>query len=164
MNTFKMNYAIGIVTLSVLAVVALPTTVHAESYKCKGADGKIEYSDRACDTSKESLSKPKVDAVSGPASVPMKQVETLVADYEPGLCERERIASELDAALRSGDLKATPGRWKLRQERLVELNDKQIEFQDKARKITKGMPTDSPELMAVRNFQRKLKTCGVLKK
>lgn len=162
MSNVKHINIIGFCTLAIC--FALPSTLRAENFKCKGADGKIEYSDRACDTSKESLTKPKSGAVSTPTSEPMKQLETLLADYEPRLCERERLASEIDVAQRNGELKATPGRYALRQERLNLLNDTQIEFQDKARKITKGMVTDSPEMMSVRNFQRKLKGCGVLKK
>jgi hypothetical protein len=164
MNNLRLNYLNTIVYCAVAICFALPSTARAESYKCKGADGKIEYSDRACDTSKESLTKAKSGAVSTPTSEPMKQLETLLADYEPRLCERERLASEIDVAQRSGDLKATPGRYALRLERLNLLNDTQIEFQEKARKITKGMVTDSPEMMSVRNFQRKLKSCGILKK
>ena len=94
----------------------------------------------------------------------MRRLETLFADYEPRLCERERLASEIDMAQRSGELKHADARWKLRQERLSALNDNLIEFQDKAGKVTKGSASDSPEMMSVRNFQRKLKSCGVLKK
>ena len=155
---------IGLFALATL--LAMQTGAMAENYKCKGSDGRIEYSDRPCDTSKESLSQPRAGAgvVSTPALAPMKRLETLFADYEMRLCERERLASEIEVAQRSGELKTAEGRWKLRQERLTFLNDTQIEFQEKAAKITKGAVSDSVEMMAVRNFQRKLKSCGIIKK
>lgn len=152
--------------LALAILLAMQTGALAENYKCKGSDGRIEYSDRPCDTSKESLSQPRAGAgvVSTPAIAPMKRLEALFADYEMRLCERERLANEIDMAQRSGELKSAEARWKLRQERLSFLNDTLIEFQDKATKITRGAVSDSVEMMAVRNFQRKLKSCGVIKK
>ena len=156
--------AVGGLTLVLLLV--MQSTANAQNYKCKGADGKIEYSDRACDTDKESLSKPAPvkGVTTAPAIASMKQLETLLADYEPRLCERERLAGEVDIAQRSGELKKAEALWKLRVERLNLLNDNLIEFQNKASKVTKGTASDSPEMMAVRNFQRKLKGCAGVKK
>lgn len=164
MHKIRSGSLIGFFALAIL--LAMQTGAMAESYKCKGADGRIEYSDRSCDTSKESLSQPRAGAgvVSAPAVAPMKKLEALFADYEMRLCERERLANEIDLAQRSGELKTAEARWKLRQERLSFLNDTLIEFQEKAAKVTKGAVSDSVEMMAVRNFQRKLKTCGVIKK
>jgi hypothetical protein len=164
MNKFAPGAVAGFSILAVLLTTQSVTM--AASYKCKGTDGKIEYSDRPCDTSKEEVSAPKAagGVVSTPTIAPMRRLETLFADYEPRLCERERLANEIDMAQRTGELKQADARWKLRQERLSALNDNLIEFQDKAAKVTKGSASDSPEMMAVRNFQRKLKTCGVLKK
>ena len=164
MNKFRPGAVVGISILA--AALGIQSTAMAASYKCKAADGKIEYSDRSCDTNKEEVSAPKAagGVVSAPTIAPMRRLETLFADYEPRLCERERLASEIDMAQRSGELKHADARWKLRQERLSILNDTLIEFQDKAGKATKGSASDSPEMMSVRNFQRKLKSCGVLKK
>lgn len=138
----------------------------AANYKCKGADGKIEYSDRPCDTGKESLTQPRSagGVVSTPTIAPMVRLETLFKDYEPRLCEREKLATEIDIAQRSGELKKAEATWKPRQERLSLLNDTLIEFQDKAGKVTKGTASDSTEMMAVRKFQRSLKDCGAAKK
>lgn len=153
-------------SLTVVLLLAMQSTANAQNYKCKGSDGKIEYRDRACETDKESLSKPRATAgvSTAPAIASMKQLETLLADYEQRLCERERLATEVDIAQRSGELKKAESLWKLRQERLNLLNDNLIEFQSKASKVTKGTASDSPEMMAVRNFQRKLKGCAVVKK
>ena len=138
----------------------------AANYKCKGADGKIEYSDRPCDTGKESLTQPRSagGVVSTPTIAPMVRLETLFKDYESRLCEREKLATEIDIAQRSGELKKAEATWKPRQERLSLLNDTLIEFQDKAGKVTKGTASDSTEMMAVRKFQRSLKDCGAAKK
>jgi hypothetical protein len=94
----------------------------------------------------------------------MVKLESLFADYEPRLCERETLATEIDIAQRSGVLKSAETVWKPKQERLSFLNDTLIEFQDKAGKITQGTGSDSHEMMAVRKFQRKLKECGTVKK
>ena len=146
--------------------LAMQSSAMADNYKCKGADGKIEYSDRPCDTSKESLSQPRSagGVVPAPTIAPMARLDALFADYEPRLCERETLATEVDIAQRSGDLKQTEAIWKPKQERLNLLNDTLIEFQDKAAKVTRGTASDSAEMMAVRKFQRKLKDCAPLKK
>ena len=94
----------------------------------------------------------------------MTRLETLFADYEQRLCERETLATEVDIAQRSGELKKADAIWKPKQERLNFLNDTLIEFQEKAGKVTKGTTSDSNEMMAVRKFQRKLKDCGNVKK
>ncbi len=153
-------------SLTFILLLAMQSIANAQNYKCKGADGKIEYRDRACEADKESLTKPAATTgvTTAPAIAAMKQLETLLADYEPRLCERERLAAEVDIAQRSGELKKAESLWKLRQERLNILNDNLIEFQSKASKVTKGTASDSPEMMTVRNFQRKLKGCAVLKK
>ena len=159
MKNFSSGAVIGFSALALL--LAMQSTAMATNYKCKGVDGKIEYSDRPCDTGKESLSK----ASSAPPIVaPLMRLDTLFSDYEPRLCERETLANELDVAQRSGELKKAEAIWKPKQERLNLLNDTLIEFQEKAGKVTKGTASDSEEMMAVRKFQRKLKDCGSTKK
>ena len=146
-------------------LLTAPSTVTAENYKCKSTDGKIEYSDRPCDTNKESLSQPRSagGVVSTPTIAPIVRLNALFTDYEPRLCEREKLATEIDIAQRSGELKKAETVWAPKQERLSLLNDTLIEFQDKAGNVTKGTASDSTEMMAVRRFQRKLKDCGSLK-
>ena len=152
--------------LSILAVfLSCQPVAMATNYKCKGTDGKIEYSDRPCDNNKESLSQPRgPGVVSTPAVASMTRLETLFTDYEPRLCEREILATEVDIAQRSGELKKADAIWKPKQERLNFLNDTLIEFQEKAGKVTKGTASDSTEMMAVRKFQSKLKDCSTVKK
>ena len=149
-----------------VAAAAPSSKAHAQNYKCKGADGKIEYSDRPCDTNKESLSQPRAPGavVSAPTVAATVKLDALFTDYEPRLCEREKLATEVDLAQRSGALKSAEAVWKPKQERLSFLNDTLIEFQDKAGRITQGTGSDSKEMMAVRKFQRKLKECGDIKK
>lgn len=163
MNNFKRSSLIGLSAFTLF--LAFPSVAMAENYKCKGSDGKIEYSDRPCDTSKESLSRPRGSGVvSTPAIALMARLEILFAEFEPRLCERETLATEVDMAQRSGELKTAEAVWKPKQERLNLLNDALIEFQEKAGKVTKGTASDSAEMMAVRRFQIKLKGCGSLKK
>ena len=164
MRTIKISSIVGFSVLAVLLSGLSPAM--ADNFKCKGADGKIEYSDRPCDTSKQSLT-PQRSAggvVSAPTIAPMVRLETLFADFEPRLCERETLATEIDIVQRSGELRTAETIWKPKQERLNLLNDTLIEFQEKAGKVTKGTASDSEEMMAVRKFQRKLKTCGTQKK
>ena len=164
MNNLRTRYVVCCSAIAVL--LAIQSNAMADNYKCKGTDGKIEYSDRPCDTSKESLSQPRSagGVVSAPAIAPMVRLESMFTAYEPRLCEREKLATEVDMAQRSGQLKTAEAIWKPKQERLNLLNDTLIEFQDKAGKVTKGTASDSAEMMAVRKFQRKLKDCGLPKK
>ena len=161
----KINFGSTIVLSALTVFLTLPLSVMAANFKCKSADGKIEYSDRPCDTNKESLSQPRGQGVvSTPTVTSMTRLETLFADYEQRLCERETLATEVDIAQRSGELKKADAIWKPKQERLNFLNDTLIEFQEKAGKVTKGTASDSAEMTAVRKFQRKLKDCGNVKK
>ena len=164
MNNFRSDslFCLSAVTL----FLAMQPNAVADNYKCKGADGKIEYSDRPCDTGKESLGQPRSagGVVSTPTIAPMARLNALFADYEPRLCEREKLATEIDMARRSGELTESAAAWKPKQEHLNALNDNLIEFQDKAGKVTKGTASDSPEMMAVRKFQSKLKECAQPKK
>ncbi|MCY7389828.1 MAG: DUF4124 domain-containing protein [Burkholderiales bacterium] len=163
MNNIKRISLTCIVLMT--TILTLPSVSFAANYKCKGADGKIEYSDRPCDTGKESLSQPRAPGVvSTPTVASMTRLDTLFTDFEARLCEREQLATEIDIAQRSGELKKADAVWKPRQERLNFLNDTLIEFQEKAAKVTNGTASDSPEMMAVRKFQRKLKDCGSLRK
>lgn len=164
MNWITKRAVLGFSTMALL--LGISSLVAAQNYKCKSADGKIEYSDRPCDTSKELLSKPRSagGVTSTPTIAPMVQLDTLFTDFEPRLCEREKLASEVDMAQRSGALRAAEAIWKPKQERLNFLNDTLIEFQEKAGKVTRGKASDSAEMMAVRKFQSKLKDCGLAKK
>jgi hypothetical protein len=164
MHTIKISSIIGFSTLALL--VTFQSSAMAANYKCKGADGKIEYSDRPCETNKESLTQPRSagGVVSAPTVAPMVKLDALFTDFEPRLCERETLASEIDIAQRSGELRKSEALWKPKQDRLNLLNDNLIEFQEKAGRITKGSASDSPEMMAVRKFQRKLKDCSSPKK
>ena len=134
----------------------------AASYKCKGADGKIEYSDSPCDNSKEALSKPQSSGIAsqplGPP--PMAQLEKLFTDYETRLCERERLSTEVDMANRAGEIGKDIAKWKTKQTELNTLNDILVEFQEKAGKITRATGRESPETQALRKFQGKLKECA----
>ncbi len=149
--------------LSVLVSVALTTTAgtaHA-AFKCQGADGKIEYSDKPCDTTKNTLDKPTTNkgVQSRPIGNPMEQLQKLFSDYEPRLCERETLSSELDRANRSGELTKSPAAWRVKQDKLIELNEVMVDFQLRAGKITKAAGNDSAETAALRKFQAGLKAC-----
>jgi hypothetical protein len=164
MHKFNVSSVAGFSAFALL--ITMQSSAMAANYKCKGADGKIEYSDRPCETNKESLTQPRSvgGVVSAPTVAPMVKLEALFADYEPRLCEREALATEVDIAQRSGELRKSEAAWKPKQDRLNLLNDNLIEFQEKAGKVTKGTASDSAEMMAVRKFQRKLKDCGAVKK
>ncbi|MCE2724153.1 MAG: DUF4124 domain-containing protein [Burkholderiales bacterium] len=131
------------------------------AFKCQGADGKIEYSDRPCDTTKNTLDKPNTNkgVQSKPIAVPMEQLQKLFADFEPRLCEREALAAELDRAGRSGEITKAPLAWRSKQDKLIELNDIMVEFKLRAGKITKPAGNGSAETAALRKFQAGLKTC-----
>lgn len=138
----------------------------AQSYKCKGADGKIEYSDRPCAVDKDVLSKPPSasnSAAAKPANTPMLQLGTLFVDFEDRLCEREKLSMEIDKAQRSGELQKSDTTWKPKQERFNFLNDTLIEFQAKASKIISASKPDGDEPAALRKYQRRLKDCDKAK-
>ncbi len=143
-----------------VAVLGVALSAHA-AFKCQGADGKIEYSDRACDTNKNTVKKPNTNkgVQSRPIGNPKEQLEKLFADFEPRLCEREKLSAGIDAASRSGDMTKTPAVWRPKQERLLELNDVMVDFQTRAGKITKAAGNDSPETAALRKFQAGLRNC-----
>ncbi len=148
--------AVLVVTLTLLAQAAI-----AQSYKCKGADGRIEYSDRPCSTDKDVLAQPKSATItSKPLAVPMQQLEAAFKEYESRLCEREQLATEIDAANRAGEISKNAAAWKPKQDRLSDLNEILIEFQGKTGKITRAAGSDSPESTALRKFQTKLKDCA----
>lgn len=132
------------------------------AFKCQGADGKIEYSDRPCDTTKNTLDKPNTNkgVQSKPIAVPMEQLQKLFADFEPRLCEREALAAELDRAGRSGEITKAPLAWRSKQDKLIELNDIMVEFKLRAGKITKPAGNGSAETAALQEFQASLKSCG----
>ena len=139
----------------------------AQSYKCQGADGRIEYSDRPCDTSKNALSQPGKASGAPSSSAPavaMDKLTALFSEYEQRLCERERLATEIDMAHRSNAIATNEAVWKPRQERLSFLNDTLVEFQGKAVKFTQPGGPDGEGSKAMRKFQSKLKDCGKLDK
>lgn len=149
--------------LLVLMAIAtlLAQSAFAQSYKCKGADGRIEYSDRPCATDKDQLSQPRGKGVtSKPLANPMEQLTAAFKEYESRLCEREKLATEIDIANRAGDIRKSPAAWKVKQDRLSDLNEVMIEFQGKTGKFTRGAGNESPEADALRKFQIKLKECA----
>ncbi|MFN7221608.1 MAG: DUF4124 domain-containing protein [Burkholderiales bacterium] len=131
------------------------------AFKCQGADGKVEYSDRPCDTSKNTVNAPNANKgiQSRPAVNPMDQLEKLFTDFRPRLCEREALSAELDRANRSGEFGKQVDVWKPKQDKLLELNDVMVDFQQRASKITKPSGNDSKEMAALRKFQAGLKEC-----
>ena len=146
-----------------LSALLVAGTAAAQSYKCQGVDGKIEYSDRPCADGKQVLTDPtKKGASFKPLVAPMERLKTLFADYEERLCEREKLATEIDVANRSGAMKQAPDDWKAKQEHLSQLNDTQIEFQDKASKITQPEGPESEVSKELRRFRTKLRDCGKL--
>ncbi len=142
-------------------ITLLAQSAFAQSYKCKGADGRIEYSDRPCATDKDQLSQPRGSGVTSKSLVnPMEQLTAAFKEYEPRLCEREKLATEIDTANRAGDIMKNPAAWKAKQERLGNLNEVLVEFQGKTGKYTRIAGNDSEEATALRKFQSKLKDCG----
>ena len=152
---------LGAATFILLASI-MPA--HA-AYKCQGADGKVEYSDRPCDTSKNTLDKPRTNTgvVTRTIGNPMEQLDKIFVEYEPRLCERDKLAMELDAARRKGDIAASPAKWKTKQDRQIELNEVLVDFQARTSKITKAAGNDSAEMAALRKFQLSMKTCDLAK-
>lgn len=131
----------------------------AENHKCKGADGKIEYSDRPCVAEKSAslTASATNDKAVSPA---IEKLNLLFAEYEERLCERERLSNETDRAARNGTLQ-TAG-WVAKEAKLRDLNEDLVQFQTKASKFTSGKASDSEETMAVRQFQIKVRKCGKL--
>ncbi len=149
--------------LATAALLLVCGNAMAQSYKCQGADGKIEYSDRPCADGKAVLSDPtKKGQAFKPLIAPMERLNGLFTEYEERLCEREKLATEVDVANRSGTMKKDPEGWKVKQERLSFLNDTQVEFQEKASKITQGTNPESEENKELRRFRTKLRDCGKL--
>ncbi len=157
-----MRVVTRVVLLAALTLLAQSAqTVFAQSYKCKGADGRIEYSDRPCSTDKDQLLQPKSGGItSKPLVQPMEQLQAAFKEYEARLCEREKLATEIDTANRAGEISNNTAAWKLKQDRLSNLNEVLIEFQGKTGKYTRGAGSDSPEATALRKFQSKLKDCA----
>ena len=149
--------------LSIIVSTLNISNAAAENHKCKGADGKIEYSDRPCVTEKPALSASSAtaSAVSEKAASPaIEKLNLLFAEYEERLCQRERLANETDRAARNATLHL-PG-WTAKEAKLRDLNEDLVQFQTKANKFTSGKPSDSEETMAVRQFQIKVRKCGKL--
>jgi hypothetical protein len=149
----------------VLAALGLCLTTSQPAmaaYKCQGSDGKIEYSDRPCETNKNTVDRPNANRgiQSKPIAVPMETLQKLFVDFEPRLCEREALSVELDIAGRKGDISKQPAEWRPKQDKLIELNDVMVDFQLRAGKITKPAGNDSPEMAALRKFQASLKGCA----
>ncbi len=131
----------------------------AENHKCKGADGKIEYSDRPC-AAEKSASSTASTASDKPVSPTIEKLNLLFAEYEERLCERERLSNETDRAARNGTLQAAG--WAAKEARLRDLNEDLVQFQSKTNKFTSAKPSDSEETMAVRQFQIRVRKCGKL--
>lgn len=155
------SIALGAIIFSLFAF----TSPAQAAYKCQGADGKVEYSDRPCDTTKNTLDKPRTNTgvVTRTIGNPLEQLEKIFVDYEPRLCERDKLATELDMARRKGDIAASPAKWKTKQDRQIELNEVLVDFQARTSKITKAAGNDSAEMAVLRKFQLGLKTCDLAK-
>jgi hypothetical protein len=151
-----------VLILSFLSIVLSTLNISnafAENHKCKGADGKIEYSDRPC-VAEKSASSTSYAASEKPVSPTVEKLNLLFAEYEERLCERERLSNETDRAARNGTLQ-TAG-WATKEAKLRDLNEDLVQFQAKASKFTSGKSSDSEETMAVRQFQIKVRKCGKL--
>ncbi len=148
--------------LLLLCASLLGANALAQSYKCQGADGKIEYSDRPCAEGKAILADPskKSGASFKPMIAPMERLNTLFTEYHDRLCEREKLATEIDIANRNGTMKKGSDEWKAKEERLSLLNDTQVEFQEKAGKIAQPSGLESEESKELRRFRTKLRECG----
>ena len=145
--------------LAIIVSILNSSNAVAENHKCKGADGKIEYSDRPCVTEK-SASSTSSAASEKTLSPAIEKLNLLFAEYEERLCERERLSNETDRAARNGTLQ-TAG-WAAKETKLRDLNEDLVQFQTKASKFTSGKTSDSEETMAVRQFQIKVRKCGKL--
>ena len=147
-----------------LIVSAFTLSAHA-AYKCQGADGKVEYSDRPCETTKSTLDQPKAStgAVTRTVGNPMVQLEKLFVDYFARLCEREKLANEMSEASRKGEIAKQPAAWKVKQDRQIELNEVLVDFQARASVITKAAGVDSKEMSALRKYQLGFKNCDLAK-
>jgi Domain of unknown function (DUF4124) len=143
-------------SLLALALALFAVPAHA-NYKCKAADGKIEYSDRPC-------GEPFATTTTAPVktSASLERLTTLISTYDAKLCEREKLATEVDRAVRAGV--AVGPEWKAKQVTLRDLNDEMVAFQDKAGKLARAAGPDSAEAQTLRKFQLKLKECAKLKK
>jgi hypothetical protein len=146
---------------SVVSLAGISESAHANAFKCQAADGRVEYSDRPCETTKSTLDTPKKNGsiTSRPTVKPMEQLEKLFAEFEPALCERERLSAEIDRANRTGVFKADSPEWKPKQDRMYFLNDERVKFSTRAGKITEPTGRDSLERAAVMKFQMMLKNC-----
>jgi len=155
-----MNAINTILSAATLVLVFAASSAQA-AFKCQSADGKIEYSDRPCETNKNTLDKPTTNKGVQTRAIgnPIEQLEKLFSDYEPRLCEREKLAAELDRAIRSGEVTNAKDDWRPKQDKLIELNEVMVDFQLRTGKITRAGGNDSPETTALRKFQANLKTC-----
>jgi hypothetical protein len=152
-----------ILTISFLTIVLSTLNISnaiAQNHKCKGADGKVEYSDRPCVAEKVASSTSSVASNDKPVSPLIEKLNLLFAEYEDRLCQRERLSNETDRAARSGTLHLPE--WSAKEAKLRDLNEDLVQFQGKASKFTSGKASDSEETMAVRQFQIKVRKCGKL--
>jgi hypothetical protein len=155
----------SIINLALTLLVSTFTLSAHAAYKCQGADGKVEYSDRPCEVSKSTLVQPKSSTgeVTRTVSNPTVQLEKLFVDYFVRLCEREKLGNEMSEAGRKGEIAKQPAAWKIKQDRLIELNEVLVDFQARASTITKAAGADSKEMSALRKYQLGLKDCDLAK-
>jgi hypothetical protein len=158
----KLHLALGTAMISAACFILFSSLpAEAASFKCKGPDGRVEYSDRACEATKDTLDGPKKPSApsSRPVVSPMEQLEKLFVDFEPRLCEREALSAEIDRANRAGKFKADSPEWKPKSDRLFELNEARVDFTSRTNKIIQPTSRDSAERAAVLKFQLTLKNC-----
>jgi len=160
-----MNKSVNILNfLFALLIVAYIPSANA-AYKCQGADGKVEYSDRPCEVTKSTLDQPKTSTgeVTRKVGNPMVQLEKIFVDYFVRLCEREKLATEMSEAGRRGEIAKQPAAWKTKQDRLIELNEVLVDFQQRTSVITKAAGGDSKEMSALRKYQLGFRDCDLAK-
>jgi hypothetical protein len=162
-NVFSRRSAQLAVATAFCAVFAggMSKNTHAGAFKCQTPEGRVEYSDRPCETTKTTLDEPKKSGAvtSRPSVRPIDQLNKLMVEFEPALCERERLAAEVDRANRLGTYRATADEWKGKAARLHELNDLRVTFQTRARRIVEPTGRDSAEAIALQKFSLTLKNC-----
>lgn len=146
-------------TSTALAILSF-SPAWAASYKCKSADGKIEYSDSPCATDKQNLNKPVEAATKAPLTA-MERLTLLMKEYEEPLCEREKLALEMEK--HRNITPAERATLKPKYDRLTELAETQLTFQKQASKITQSTGAHSAESTALRKFQSKIKQCPGMK-
>jgi hypothetical protein len=155
-NRISFSSLLGALFLSSVAFSA------SASHKCTGADGKVEYRDQPCGHVVAATTAKADSTKAAPAEgiAPTDKYAALFSEFETKLCDRERLASEVDRAARSG--KPQGPDFKTKEDKLRELNDELVQFQGRLSRLTAGKAFESQEMVNVRQFQAKVRKCGKL--